>query len=287
MELSDSILSEIPSEIGNFKVLTNLVLRSNRLKSLPAAIGQLTKLKYLNVSYNEIAEIPLEFYSCVDLQTFNASHNKISEFPSDFSNLIHLAHLDVSFNEFVSFPESICVESCQHLAEINFKSNKIPNIPIEIRRLSALKILDLTDNCVEIVPGELGECQKLKDLFLENNKLKDKRLAKLISQCQQKAILDYVRKNCPKMAVSKLGSTKDGQKQKASKPAKNESKSNVDGEKESSKDKIIILPCSEELKITMVSDALSDVRPFLLCCILKNLHFADSKTLKKFIALQV
>lgn len=287
LELSNSTLNVIPSEIGDLNVLTNLVLRSNHLTNLPSSVGRLTKLKYLDFSNNQIVEIPNELGSCLELQTLNAAHNKISELPSDFTNLIHLAHLDLSFNEFSTFPVSICDENLQHLAEINLKSNKIQTISTEISRISSLKILNLADNCVDVVPGELGDCQKLKEIYLENNKLKDKRLSKLILQCQQKSILDYIRKNCPKLkpAADKSQKTKNDVKDVKKKKDK-QRKTSESVETETVKDKIIILPSSEDFKIT-VSELVVDVRPFILCCVLKNLNFSDGKNLKKFIALQV
>merc|ERR1712013_41727 len=48
------------------------------------------------------------------------------------------------------------------------------------------------------VPGELGDCIKLKELSLVENPLSDTRLKKMAAQKGTKSVLDYIRANCPK-----------------------------------------------------------------------------------------
>lgn len=97
------------------------------------------------------------------------------------------------------FPSAICHENLKtHLAEIYAKNNMIKDIPPSISALSALKVLDLTENKVDQVPGELGDCNRLKEVYLKGNKLADRKLLKLVEQAKMKQILDYVRSNCQK-----------------------------------------------------------------------------------------
>ena len=53
MNLSDNIIEELPSNIGNITELENLFLSGNRLKVLPKTIVNLKKLKWLSLLDNK------------------------------------------------------------------------------------------------------------------------------------------------------------------------------------------------------------------------------------------
>ena len=52
MYLSDNLIEELPSNIGNITELENLFLSGNRLKELPKTIVNLKKLKWLSLVDN-------------------------------------------------------------------------------------------------------------------------------------------------------------------------------------------------------------------------------------------
>lgn len=58
--------------------------------------------------------------------------------------------------------------------------------------------MDLCNNKLTDVPGELGDCLKLKEIRLKENKLRDRRLLKLVDQCHYKQVLEYIRSHCQK-----------------------------------------------------------------------------------------
>ncbi|CAG2180595.1 unnamed protein product, partial [Oppiella nova] len=72
--------------------------------------------------------------------------------------------------------------------------------------------MDLSSNALLALPGQLGDCSKIKVIDLKNNKLKDRRLVKLIDQCHTKQIMDYIRSQCPRTTSSQKPSagTTDG-----------------------------------------------------------------------------
>lgn len=294
LELSEAPqLTSLPNNLGRLSALTNLILQGNRLEKLPDSLGDLKKLKFLDVSRNSLSEIPASIGGCVELQTLSVAHNQLQNFPESLANCVHLAHVDASYNQFESFPTSIVSQKLQHLADIILKSNRIGDIPSNISDLAALKSLDLSENKILIVPGELGDCPKLKDLHLRGNELTDRRLRKLTEDGSQKAILDYVRKNCAKTSVEKKQAK--SKMKPAGKAAKKASLSedDHDGEAEKAegglehpKHKIVVTPARPEVKIIWHKDV-AEIRPHVLFCILKNVTFSDGKTLKEFLALQV
>uniref|UniRef100_A0A9L0RAJ9 Centrosomal protein of 104 kDa n=1 Tax=Equus caballus TaxID=9796 RepID=A0A9L0RAJ9_HORSE len=53
--------------------------------------------------------------------------------------------------------------------------------------------LDLSNNQLSEIPAELADCPKLKEINFRGNKLKDRRLEKMVSGCQTRSILEYLR----------------------------------------------------------------------------------------------
>ncbi|XP_012273719.1 leucine-rich repeat-containing protein 47 [Orussus abietinus] len=280
LNIHQTCLKEIPDEIGNLTNLTTLVLHSNKITKIPSAIKNLTKLKLLDCSRNMLENVPEELGDLPQLTTINFGSNLLTELPSQIHN-IKLTSLDLSNNNFDTFPD-VCYAELSNLAEIKINGNQIKQIPNTINILPSLKMLDLADNMITEVPGELADC-KLKEVNLKGNILSDKRLFKLVDQCRTKQVLDYVRQNCPRASetpshvIDKSKKSKKGRK--------------------SSESKTVIPPiekCTHTLRITKVSEItpsikitpeVKDVRPHILGCIIKNLKFTED-SFRKFIQLQ-
>lgn len=160
LNISDTILNELPSEISNLTNLQTLLLYGNELKRIPNSIGDLKKLKVLDISRNKLQNIPNTISELHNLTTLNLSCNELSDFPA-LENSNQLSVLDLSGNKLTQFP-SICFETNNHIAEINFKDNEIDVIPFEIDRLISLKHLVLVNNKIKKIPKCLSEMSKLK-----------------------------------------------------------------------------------------------------------------------------
>lgn len=163
-----SSLKDISSKISNLSNLTNLVLHSNQLTKVPDEIGSLTKLKFLDLSRNLLTELPSSISNLNNLQSFNVELNKLEQL-CDLSKLSNLLVIKFGYNSLTQFPESLCNSDANlvHLSEIHGQNNKITDIPMSISKLVALKILDLNGNEINVIPGQLGDCHKLKDLNLK------------------------------------------------------------------------------------------------------------------------
>ncbi|KRY00339.1 Leucine-rich repeat-containing protein 47 [Trichinella pseudospiralis] len=277
IELSYSNLSEIPNEIGNASSLINLVLRNNKLTSLPDCIGQLKRLKNLDLSWNKLTSIPSTLVNCSQLQLLNVSGNCLTKLDIQFDQLSWLIHVDASHNQLVEFPNTICSFELIHLTEILLKSNKIESIPKELEKLPMLKVLDLSENQIKHVPRELSSCSKLRELLLNDNPLKDRRLLKLLKEGQTKVILDYIKKN---RATDEAATDKSNSGKKPATPNKGN-----DSQEEKKKLNILVKP-SDESNAIIWCNSVANVRPYLVCCIVRGLDFSDSNKKKQFITMQ-
>lgn len=220
LEISKTPLKELPSEIGDLTNLTRMVICYNNLSSLPPEISKLKKLKFFDVSHNAITELPAGLSELNELQSLNVSSNQLTSLPN-INDMLHLVTLNISYNLFSVFPVGICDSKLIHFTDLLANNNLIEEIPPEIQLLSCLKVLDLSENKILSLPGELGNCTKLKELNLKGNKLKDKRLLKLVEQCHVKQVMDYIRSHCPK-------SSTDSKQSKPTKKGKQNKKRDVD-----------------------------------------------------------
>lgn len=129
-----------------------------------------------------------------------------------------------------------------------------------------------------VVPGELADCGKLKEVDLKGNKLADKRLLKLVNQCHSKQVLDYVRQHCSR---SKL-STEANKSRKGRKTSKcSESETTMDGLMY----RLKVLRMADDTPVIETTEHVKRVRPYIAACIVKNMKFTD-ESFKKFIQLQ-
>nr|XP_023025508.1 leucine-rich repeat-containing protein 47-like [Leptinotarsa decemlineata] len=273
LNISETNLFHVPDEIENLINLQSLVLHSNDLKTINKNITKLSKLKMLDLSRNAIQTIP-EGFADLPLASLNLSFNELESFPSFMKNN-KLTILDLSYNKLKEFPD-ICSEELINLSELKLIGNEIQEISNKIYLLSALKVFDISSNKVKIIPGELGDCRKLKELNLKSNPVSDRRLLKLIDQCKSKQILDYIRQHC-----SKTTSTLDQPKKNVKKKSSDES----DEEDSNCNNKytLKVTHADENFKV-IIMNAVKNVREHFVACIV-DVKFTE-ELFKKFIQLQ-
>ncbi|WP_213881599.1 leucine-rich repeat-containing protein kinase family protein [Pseudomonas sp. dw_358] len=134
-----------------------------RLKS-----GQLAGTTRLTLSCG-LTQFPEEIFELADtLQILDLSGNHLSSLPADLGRLKHLQILFCSNNDFAEVPA--CVGQCPQLSMIGFKANRIAHLPAAALQ-PVLRWLILTDNCLEQLPEELGDCTRMQKLMLSGNRL--------------------------------------------------------------------------------------------------------------------
>uniref|UniRef100_A0A8C5Q6J5 Leucine rich repeat containing 47 n=1 Tax=Leptobrachium leishanense TaxID=445787 RepID=A0A8C5Q6J5_9ANUR len=289
-----SELRELPGELGLLSHLQSLVLCRDRLRGIPGALGKLQALRVLDLSGNELEELPGELVHLLELCTLNVSCNRLRDLPSGLERCTKLAGINLSKNRISAFPPGLF--SCQLalLASITAADNQIQELGEDIGLLQGLKNLDLSNNQLTEIPCELADCCKLKDINFKGNKLKDKRLEKMVNGCQTKSVLEYLRVGGrgggkgKKTENATKEEAKDKKKKRERKPKKDSGGDEEDAEEELNRMTLRILHISEAAApITVKASAnTKDVRPYIVCCVVRGMSLKPGNALKRFLAAQ-
>ncbi|CAN7986576.1 unnamed protein product [Ixodes hexagonus] len=284
LEVSNTCLSTIPVGIARLVNLTRLVLSANQLTNLPTDLGKLRKLKFLDVSRNRIEELPVEISNLVELQSLIVAGNQLRSLPAECSKLTKLIVLNFSNNQVEEFPFFLTESRFDFLTELVANNNRMESLPAKLAvTLPSIKTLDVANNAVKVVPGEVGDCAKLKEIHLKENPLSDKRLKKLVEQCHFKQVLEYVKGHGPREAVSAQGQDKSGGAKKGGKKKKGPASANELQEMLSTFE---VLQLSPHSPVVVVTEAVQEVRPYIVCCIIRGVFLDRDSRLRKFLALQ-
>lgn len=130
--------------------------------------GQLDGVQRLQLKAG-LTEFPREIYDLADtLEILDLSGNALSTLPDDLTRLRQLRVIFCSDNQFTELPPVL--GRCEHLTMIGFKANRIAHIPASALP-PKLRWLILTDNVIEHLPAEIGNCVNLQKLMLAGNRL--------------------------------------------------------------------------------------------------------------------
>ncbi|KAG7472792.1 hypothetical protein MATL_G00112720 [Megalops atlanticus] len=288
-------LLEIHEEIQNLTHLQSLILCRNKLSTIPKSVGSLKSLKVLDVSVNELKALPDELSQLSELNTLNVSCNKITGLPNGLSKCTKLSTINISKNEISRLPEDLYSADLELLSTVIASENAIEELSGDISNLPALKNLDLSNNKLSDIPFDLADCSKLKEINFKGNKLKDKRLEKMVNGCQTKSILDYLRAGGRGKGKGKQqnGSEKEeGGKEKDKKKRtdrRQKNKKEEDEVEEVNRMVVKVLHVSDNPTAFTVKVApqVKDVRPYIVCCIVKGMNLKPGNALKRFLAAQI
>ena len=287
LEISKCGLQALPVGVSQLVSLSNLVLHGNRLLVVPDEIGHLNRLKFLDISSNELEWLPSSLGALRELQTLNVSKNRLTEL-IDPSAMISLHILDVSHNCLSELPVGICCSQLSLLNTILANNNELVSLPEDLFELHSLKLLDVTANKLSEIPPVLSECAKLKELKFGSNPLKDKRLLKMMNQCSTKACLDYLHNVLEKEQKSQK-SSKGGEEKRDKKKRGGKPKDDNDSIETLALNLMKVVHFStDESFVVEVTPEVMAVRPYIVCCVVRNLNFSKSRNMmRRFITLQV
>lgn len=157
-----------------------------------------------------------------------------------------------------------------------------------------LKVLDLANNKLNEIPWNLSDCPKLKEINFRGNKLSDKRLEKMVNGCQTKSILEYLRGKGRGRQVEEGGDADGGcQPDKKKKQQQRKRKEKVAEEQEEVEEvrkmvvRVLHVSDAPTALTVQVSADVKDVRPYLVCCLVKGMNLKPGNSLKRFLMAQV
>ena len=146
--------------------------------------GQLAGAKRLDLAAG-LTEFPPEIFALADtLEVLNLSGNALTSLPADLGRLHRLQVLFCSDNRFTEVPAAL--GQCPQLSMVGFKANQIRTLPAAALT-PALRWLILTDNQLEALPNEIGNCTQLQKLMLAGNQLRH--LPETLAACTQLELL--------------------------------------------------------------------------------------------------
>lgn len=154
--------------------------------------GELAGTTRLDLS-EKLEHFPSEIFDLADsLEVLNLSGNQLSSLPDDLPRLRRLRILFCSDNAFTDVPA--VVGRCERLEMVGFKANRIRQIaPGALPPL--LRWLILTDNRLEALPDEIGQCTHLQKLMLAGNQLRE--LPDTLANCTRLELLRIAANQLP------------------------------------------------------------------------------------------
>ncbi|MGW8393642.1 leucine-rich repeat-containing protein kinase family protein [Pseudoduganella sp. HUAS MS19] len=116
-----------------------------------------------------LTEFPREIFQLADtLEILDLTGNALCSLPEDLPRLHRLRIIFCSENRFAELPAIL--GQCPSLTMIGFKANRIATVPASALP-PRLRWLILTDNCIEHLPAEIGNCSSMQKLMLSGNRL--------------------------------------------------------------------------------------------------------------------
>lgn len=197
LDLSKNSIEVLPAELSSCLSLEVLILSKNKIKEWPGdVLRSLSKLSCLKLDNNTLRQIPADgFQAVLSLQILDLSGNA-SCLPANpvFSTLLQLEELHLRRMNISEVPSDLL--RMHKIRILDLSQNALQIIPMGFKNLTSLSELDLSDNNISTVPAELGLLEPtLQVLRLDGNPLRSIRRA--ILDRGTKGVLKYLRDKLP------------------------------------------------------------------------------------------
>ena len=170
MDLSYTVIPELPAAIFELTSLVELKLFQLPITTLTSEIKNLVNLEYLDLRLTKITELPTEIGELIKMTKIDGcTLNKA--LPDSFCNLINLKELDIHF-ENVERPLPENFGNLINLERFD-PGNNVAYLPASFGKLSKLKTLTIRNSTFTEIPMVLTELHNLKSLDLWDNKFAD------------------------------------------------------------------------------------------------------------------
>ncbi|XP_076905557.1 plant intracellular Ras-group-related LRR protein 6-like [Bidens hawaiensis] len=197
VDLSNNSIKDLPVQLSSCASIETLILSRNKIKEWPSAILEsLHKLVCLKLDNNPLRKIPLDgFQTASKLQILDLSGNAgcLPENPA-FSSLIQLQELYLRRMQISEIRADII--SLPNLRILDMCQNSLQLVPEGLKNATSLQELRLSDNNISTLPPELGLLEPtLQVLQLDGNPLRS--IRRTILDRGTKAILMYLKDKIP------------------------------------------------------------------------------------------
>lgn len=149
LNLSNQVTNNSLAGLAKLINLQYLSLRNNRLTIVPKEIAVLKTLTVLDLGGNDISLLPQNFSNLINLQELYLDEDKKLALAADIeilSKLPSLKILHLENDDLKVLPKNI--NKLSHLEQLYLGYNYLQTVPLEIKGLKNLKVLDLNHNPV-------------------------------------------------------------------------------------------------------------------------------------------
>jgi len=186
--LDDNGMCTLPPHMNQLKDLVILSVRNNKLISLPETISALVSLKELDLSSNQLADLPIAaMVLMAKLASLNVENNLLVTPPFELLQTTTLKKIRLGGNEHLhSPPQHVINDETKSDAVVAFlrleakalSSGKVvligqqaTSFPIEVIRLPVVTELILSSNRLRTITDHIQQLTSLQKLFLDRNLL--------------------------------------------------------------------------------------------------------------------
>ncbi|KAI1729403.1 gelsolin repeat domain-containing protein [Ditylenchus destructor] len=147
LKLNRAQLERVPDVLSNLKNLEHLQMSRNKLQNVHGELSDLPLLRSVIVRQNEIktSGIPTDIFRMKDLTIIDFSHNSLRDVPSNLEYAKCAIVLNLSHNKIENLPTQI-FSNLIDLIFLDISDNKIEAIPPQLRRLTNLQVLKMSNN---------------------------------------------------------------------------------------------------------------------------------------------
>ncbi|CAB3984718.1 flightless-1 homolog [Paramuricea clavata] len=173
VDFSHNQLKEVPEELENAHSLIVLSLANNRIASIPNQLFiNCTDLMYLDLSDNQLDSLPPQLRRLVNLQVLVLNNNplmhaQLRQLPNLMS--LHTLHLRRTQRTITNMPNKL--DSLTKLTDVDLSYNDLPRVPEPIYRLSSLKRLNMSHNCISELSNLTDTWTQMEVLNVSRNQL--------------------------------------------------------------------------------------------------------------------
>ncbi|KAI3755799.1 hypothetical protein L1987_55605 [Smallanthus sonchifolius] len=165
-------LSVVPPQVWETSDITKVDLSRNSIEDLPVQLSSCASLETLILSRNKIKEWPSAILESLhNLVCLKLDNNPLRQIPSDrFQAAPKLQVLDLSGNA-GCLPENPAFSFLMQLQELYLRRMQISEIRTDILSLPKLRILDMSQNSLQMVPEGFKNATSLQELRLSDNNI--------------------------------------------------------------------------------------------------------------------
>lgn len=177
----------------------NLELSESNLEYLPTQLKELRTLLSLNIRKNNLTEIPEWIGNLKNLTSLVATHNSIQTLPASFTKLQQLRVLNLENNALHALPESFGL--LESLQELCLHHNPLMYIPESFGQLQKLELLDLPACAILAIPNSIQNLRRLKEIYINDYTQFIKENSLLIKD-QSKQKIHTIRRMLPRCLIT-------------------------------------------------------------------------------------